>query len=204
MMTFICVHGQNNLGQIPNRIKQTADSIIKSTLGTEHFNKTTFDCESSQIYLTDHLVLNACRTNESKERERNKKKSQAELKPTFYVLKYRLTLKENSKYDFEVRIDNNQKLKEKVKLPDCKNTKACEITVDSLTAIDIAIKSGLDKGLGIYNDGLIYESGTKSFQWTIKNHLKQGPDKGDLIYIDATTGLRIGDKDQQWTRSVVH
>jgi len=203
-ITFICARGQNNLGQIPTRIKQTADSIINSTLGTDYFNKTAFDCESSQIYLTDHLVLNACQTNESKEGKRNKKKSQTELKPTFYVLKYRLTLKNNSKYDFEVRIDKNQKLKEKVNLPDCKGTKACDIMVDSLTAIDIAIKSGLDMGLGIYNDGLIFDIDTKSFQWTIKNHLKQGPDRGDRIYIDATTGLRISDKDEQWTRSVVH
>ena len=204
MLTCICSRGQSDLGQIPLKIKQTADSIISLTLGTEYFKNTTFDCKTSQIYITDHLVLNACTTNKSKEKKKGKKKSQAELNPEFYVLKYHLILNQNSKYDFEVRVDRNQDLKEKIRLPDCRNTNACDIKVDSLMAIDLAIKSGLDKGLGIYNDGLIYDNDTNSFQWTIKNHLTQGPDKGVLIYIDATTGLRLGDKDRQWTRSVVH
>jgi hypothetical protein len=204
MLTCICSRGQSDLGQIPLKIKQTADSIIRLTLGTEFFEKTTFDCETSQIFTTDHLVLNACPTNKSRKKQKIKKKSRTESNPIFYVLKYHLTLNLNSKYDFEVRVDRNQELKEKIKLPDCINTKACDIKVDSLMAIDIAIKSGLDKGLGVYNDGLIYDSETNSFQWTIKNHLTQKPDKGDLIYIDATTGLRLGDKDRQWTRSVVH
>lgn len=204
LLTCFCSHGQSDLGQIPLKIKHKADSIIRLTLGTEFYEKTTFDCKRSQIYLTDHLVLNACPTKKPKEKQKNKGKSQTELIPMYFVLKYHLTLNQNSKYDFEVRIDRSQDLKERIKLPDCRNTKACDIKVDSLMAIDIAIKSGLDKGLGIYNDGLIYDSDTHSFQWTIKNHLTQGPDKGDLIYIDATTGLRLGDKDKQWTRSVVH
>ena len=76
--------------------------------------------------------------------------------------------------------------------------------MDSLSAIDLALKSGLAKGLGVYNDGLIFDGQTNTFQWKIKNHLKTMPDKGDMIYIDAVTGQRLVDKDEQWLRSIVH
>jgi hypothetical protein len=204
MLTCFFSNGQNYLGHIPSKIKHTADSLIELTLGNQYFEKTTFDCEISQICITEHLILNACPTNKSKGKQMKKKKGRTELNPMFYVLKYHLTLNHNSKYDFEVRVDRNQDLREKIKLPDCRNTKACEIMVDSLMAIDIAIKSGLDKGFGVYNEGLIYDNDANSFQWMIKNHLTKGPDKGDLVYIDATTGLRLGDKDRKWIRSVVH
>lgn len=205
--TFIYAYGQNDLGQIPAKVKQKADSIINSTLGTEYFNKTTFNCESSLIHVTnpDHFILNDCRPlEEINKRKKNKKKSGSGLKMNSYALKYQLTLMPNSNYKFEIRIDQTLKLNREVNLPNCLNTKACDIKIDSLAAIDLAIKSGLEKGLGIYNDGLTYDIETQTFQWKIKNHLKQGPDKGELIYIDAVTGQRISDKDEQWVRLVVH
>ena len=203
--TFIYAHGQDDLGQIPAKVKQTADSIINSTLGTDYFNKITFNCESSLIHVKnpDHFILNDCRPSEGINKKR-KNKSGSGLKMDSYALQYQLTLIPNSNYKFEIRIDQTFKLNREVNLPNCLNTKACDIKVDSLAAIDLAIKSGLEKGLGIYNDGLTYDSETKTFQWRIKNHLKQGPDKGELIYIDAVTGQRISDKDERWVRSVVH
>ena len=202
-MIFAFAHGQNELIEIPTKVKLKADSIIKSTLGADYFTKTLFNCEESMIYLIDHLVLNACPNNRIKKRQKIVKKTQRIINPIFYVLKYRLTLKGNSTYDFEIRVDDNLQLKNNPKLPDCINFKTCDIIVDSIMAIDIAIKSGLEKGLGIVNDGLIYDTETESFQWIIKNHLNQDPDKGDIIYIDATTGHRIFEKDRQWKRSVL-
>lgn len=201
-MTFVCAQGQSELGQIPKQVKQTADSLVNLKLGTNYFTKTTFNCEASLVYINDHLSLNACQAIKTK--RKNKKKDKIDLKPEFYVLKYQLALRENSNYAFEVRIDNNLKLKEKISLPDCLNTNACQITVDSLSAIDLAIKSGLVKGLGIYNDGLTFDSRTNTFEWKVKNHRSEKPDKGDMIYIDAVTGQRNVDKDRQWLRSIVH
>ncbi|PIB35752.1 hypothetical protein BFP72_10280 [Reichenbachiella sp. 5M10] len=74
----------------------------------------------------------------------------------------------------------------------------------SLVAIDLAINSGLQYGLGIYNDGLIFDIEFNSFLWRIKNHLTERPDTGELIFIDATTGERIIEKDAQWRRSIIH
>lgn len=187
-MTFIIASGQGDFGQIPQKVKLTADSLIKLSLGTEYFSKTTFDCENSLIDLMGVLSLNPCQSTEVK--KKSKKKDKSDFKPEFYVLKYQLELLKGSKFKFEVRIDKNLELKEKINLPECASTGACNITVDSLSAVDLAIKSGLPKGLGIYNDGLIFDSETNTFQWRIKNHLKTKPDKGDLIYIDAVTGQR--------------
>jgi len=205
--TSIYAYGQNDLGKIPAKVKQTADSIINSTLGTDYLNKTTFDCESSLIHVTnpDHFILNDCRPPEAiNKKKKNKKKGGSDLKMDSYALKYQLTLMPNSNYKFEIWIDETFKLNREVNLPNCLNTKACDIKVDSLAAVDLAIKSGLEKGLGIYNEGLTYDNETQTFQWKIKNHLKQAPDKGELIYIDAVTGQRISNKDEQWVRSVVH
>ncbi len=202
LVTFINASGQVDLGQIPKQVKQAADSLVKSNLGTEYFTKTTYNCENSLVYINDHFSFNACSTTKTK--KKRKKKNKTELQPEFYVLKYKLELLDNSKFDFEVRINKNFELKEKINLPDCANTGACKITVDSLSAIDLALKSGLAKGLGVYNDGLIFDGQTNTFQWKIKNHLKTMPDKGDMIYIDAVTGQRLVDKDEQWLRSIVH
>lgn len=202
LVTFINASGQVDLGQIPKQVKQTADSLIKLSLGTEYFSRTTFNCENSLIDINGILSLNPCQSNEAK--KKSNRKNKVDLRPQFYVLKYQLELLDNSKFKFEVRINKNLELREKINLPDCANTNACKITVDSLSAIDHALKSGLVKGLGVYNDGLIFDSETNTFQWKIKNHLKTMPDKGDLIYIDAVTGQRLVDKDEQWLRSVVH
>ena len=120
------------------------------------------------------------------------------------MLKYKLLLKGSSNYLFEVRIDKNLELKEKLKLPDCIHTAACKITVDSLSAIDLAIKSGLAKSLGVYNNGLKFDSESNSFQWEVRNHIQTKPDRGELITIDAVTGERIRDKDATWVRSIMH
>lgn len=202
LVTFINASGQVDLRQIPKQVKQTADSVVKLNLGTEYFIKTTYNCENSIVYINDHFSFSACSTINTKKKRKNK--TITELQPEFYVLKYQLELLDNSKFDFEVRITKNLELKEKIKLPDCVSSDACKITVDSLSAIDLALKSGLVKGLGIYNDGLIFDSETNTFQWKIRNHLKTMPDKGDLIYIDAVTGQRLVDKDEQWLRSFVH
>ena len=74
--------------------------------------------------------------------------------------------------------------------------------MDSLTAVDLAINSGIEKGLGI-NSKLIYDPESKVFQWEIQNHLKTKPDSGDTIYIDTQTGQRISSKDSRWVRHIV-
>jgi hypothetical protein len=191
----------NVRGQIPTKVKQTSDSIIFSRLGTVYSKFAKYDCEKSRQYFNGLQLMNGC---DQKVKSKKKNKGANDLIVDNYVLSYRLTFQPNSHYDFEVRLDNKLQLKDKLSLPDCANTSACDLKVDSLSAIDLAIKSGLEKGLGIYNDGLILDNDTQTFQWEIKNHLKTGPDKGDLIYINSQTGQRIRTKDQQWLRSVVH
>jgi hypothetical protein len=209
LTTVICANGQSNLGQIPTKVKQTADSIINLTLGADYFNKTTFNCENSRIHVTnpDHFVFNDCRQPETikkkkKKKKNNKKKVGTDLKADSYALKYKLALTPNSNYTFEIRIDQNLKLTREINLPNCINTNACDIKVDSLSAIDLAIKSGLEKGLGV-NSKLIYDTESKAFQWEIQNHTQTKPDRGDTIYINTQTGQRISDKDEQWMRPVV-
>lgn len=199
---LINARAQSSLGQIPTQVKYTADSLIKLLLGQDLFANTIFDCENSLIHIGDHLSLNACQ--QLKPTSRKKSKNTSEFKPEFYVLKYKLVLNNSSKYLFEVRIDKDLKLKEKIMLPDCIHTAACKITVDSLAAIDLAIKSGLAKALGVYNNGLIFDSEANSFQWVVKNHTQTKPDRGESITINAVTGERIRDKDATWVRSIMH
>ncbi|HMV09016.1 MAG TPA: hypothetical protein PK325_06815 [Cyclobacteriaceae bacterium] len=198
----INARAQSSLGQIPSQVKHTADSLIKLLLGQDLFANTIFDCENSLIHIGDHLSLSACQ--QLKPTRRKKSKNTSEFKPEFYVLKYKLLLKGSSNYLFEVRIDKNLELKEKIKLPDCVHTSACKITVDSLSAIDLAIKSGLAKALGVYNTGLKFDSESNSFQWEVRNHIQTKPDRGESIIIDAVTGERIRDKDATWVRSIMH
>jgi hypothetical protein len=193
------------IGQIPAKVKQTADSIIFLRLGTEYSKLIKYDCEKSLQYWKGIAMLNGCDKNAQTKKKKKKGKTKGnELIIDEYMLTYRLTFQPNCHFDFVVRLDNKHRLKDKLNLPDCVNTSACDIKVDSVSAIDLAIKSGLEKGLGIYNTGLVLDKDTQTFQWALKNHLKTGPDKGDLIYIDSRTGERIRTKDQQWLRSVVH
>jgi len=141
-------------------------------------------------------ILNDCEYNQKKPKNKGNFKEASEPTVDYFILSYRLTFKPTVSYDFDVRIDKKLRLVYTVDLPDCATTNACDIKVDSLAAIDFAIKSGLKTGLGISSDGLTYDNATKAFHWIIKNKIK--PNQGDVVYIDAQTGQRLTEKDENW------
>jgi hypothetical protein len=195
LSSFINIRGQN-IGEIPVAVKQKADSIILSILDTFYYKLTTFNCQESLIHVKnpDHLILNNC--NKIEQNVIHNEKSD------FYVLVFELALKPNSIYKFEVRIDSNLKQMRDIKLPRCKTSNACKINIDNLSAKNIAFNSGLKEGLGIYNEGLIFDEHSQSFQWRIKNLEQHTPMKGELIYIDAVSGKRIYEKDRAWSSPI--
>lgn len=194
------VNGQNTNGQIPDEIKQFSDSLILMNIGEEHFERTTFICNQSMLTLDLALALNNCNSTFKEKKRKNK----SSIQPKYFILKYKLLLIDTSHYEFEVRISKDRELMERIKLPSCFNTDLCNIKIGNAEAIDLAINSGLQKGLGIYNEGLIFDIELNSFLWRVKNHLTERPDTGELIIIDATSGERITEKDAQWSRSIIH
>jgi hypothetical protein len=196
------VNGQNISVQIPHEIKQFGDSVILATIGGDFFERTNFLCDQSMIALDQgYLTINDCN---STKKEKNRKKNQQNIEPRYFVLKYNLCLIDSCNYEFEVRIGKDLDLLKKVQLPNCANSDLCNIKIDKAEAIHLAIKSGLQKGFGIYNDGLTFDEDTGTFQWRIQNHSEKELDRGELIYIDAITGERISKKDSQWRRSIVN
>jgi hypothetical protein len=144
---------------------------------------------------------NNCSSNSRKTKSKNNKNS---IDPKYYVLKYNLNIVDTSNYEFEVRISKDFELLNKVKLPKCVNSNVCTIEISRTEAVDLAIESGLEEGFEIYNEGLVLDEETETFQWIIKNHLKKGPDRGETIYIDALSGKRIVKKDSKWLRHIIH
>lgn len=200
LFTGTLVNGQNTNGQIPDEIKQFSDSLILVNIGDGHFERTTFLCNQSMIALDLALALNNCNSTFKEKKRKNK----SSIQPKYFVLKYNLLLIDTSHYEFEVRISKDRELMERIQLPNCLNSDLCNIKIGNAEAIDLAINSGLQKGYGIYNEGLTFDEPTGTFQWRIKNHLAKGPDRGERLYIDAITGERVTDKDSQWLRQVVN
>lgn len=186
------------MGQVPIRFRQTSDSLVMSMIGPTYSKFIVYQCERTRVYMSGTALMNGC---ESKGNSAQKKSN---LAVDSYVMAYRLNLRSNIHFDFEVRLDEKGHLMSMRALPDCERMGACDIRVDSAGAIDLAIKSGMARGLGIRNNGLIVDESSRTLQWEIQNQLFTDPDKGEVVYIDAITGQRIGEKDGKWVKSKVY
>ena len=195
--------GQTNYGQIPSRVKTKADSIILSIIRPGHFSNLTFDCDNSNLHISNppHLVLNSCDTTLHYLENLSRRKL---LTIDFYTLFYKLTIIENATYNFNIGIDTSLNMVDRPDLPDSGNQNAFDIQIDSTKAIELAYASGMKHGLGIFKAKLNFDRGLGQFEWEIQNHLTTNPDRGETFFINAITGQRNVQKDSEWLRSVQH
>lgn len=190
----LIVGGAKGQPRIPEKIRSTADSINFTFLGEQNISKSQYAC--GQIFTKSARTFLDCEGLDPKQ-----KKEDNDNSVVFYSLYYILTFTSNSHYVYKINLNPKAVLIDDVELPPCAMGRACDVRIDSLQAIDQAIKSGLDPKFGIMNEGLAVDFETMKFGWQIKNRTKRKADQGIMVWIDAYSGERLKNKDKPWIMS---
>jgi hypothetical protein len=189
LLTIVNVTGQV---QIPAKIRHTADSINFKFLGPST-SKSQYAC--GQIYTKSAKTFTDC---DGSNADPKQSKNVPDRKVVFYCMYYMLTFTSNSHYVYKINLNPKAVLIDDVELPPCAEGRACDIKIDSVRAIELAIASGLNPTHGIINDGLALDYATMKFGWQIKNRSEKNADRGVSIWIDAYSGERLREKDKPW------
>lgn len=174
---------------IPQKIRETADSINLAILGNSHVSKSQYAC--GQTFFKSAVTRYDCMQTKNDKESKNDN-------VVFYSLYYVISFTPNSNFFYKINLDPNRVLIDDVEVPNCAYTTGCNVQVDSLQAIEYAFSSGLDRKHLTTSEGLVLNPQTMMLVWQIRSQKKKSSTRGMRIWIDAYTGERIREADAPW------
>jgi hypothetical protein len=194
--------------QIPTKIMNRADSLLKIKLGNEYFLKTKFNCEATSRF-TAYGLWQLCPedtnyiNNMTRKEKKHFDKFIRNYKFPYYWFVYNIDLNLYQNYRIVFCLDTLGNLfnKRKIELPDTTNRyELYTLKIDSLAAKNIAKNYGFNKGIKPWDISFVFLN--NRFFWKVKNTLQI--DNGEIIFIDAITG-EISERDTAtWQRVTVY
>lgn len=176
--TIILTSTVNGFGQIPEKIRNIADSLLLERVGNDNFSKLTFDCRKSGPFIANS-VWEICPDTTIKIKRRHHryfKQLQAQNKIMYYSFEYDFQINNDIHYSVAFRLDTTGLLftKDNLKLPEFKKTPEYYSNIISKEkAICMADSIGFEKGIGDWQIDFIYNEEQKQFCWEIRALLEK-------------------------------